>query len=74
MSEITTSLHKANSRSVSLRTTVPRSIASLLHLEEGDKLHWDIGFFPTEINFSNMQGVSSPPLLGIVVFVKGEKK
>ena len=71
-----TRVHKANSKSVSLRTTVPRRVAALLHLEEGDYLHWDIAFFPTGVNLSNIPGVymSSPvPLMGIVAFVQCHK-
>jgi antitoxin component of MazEF toxin-antitoxin module len=37
-----TILTKANSRSQSLRTTIPMSITRQLNLKEGDHLRWEI--------------------------------
>ena len=37
-----TTLHAATSKSKSLRTTVPVTIARQFQLEEGDELWWDL--------------------------------
>lgn len=38
----TTTLHATNSKSKSLRTTVPILVTRQFKLEEGDVLHWEI--------------------------------
>ena len=41
MGEITT-LVKATSKTLSLRTTVPKNIVNQFGLKEGDKLNWEL--------------------------------
>jgi len=41
-----TSLTRANVKSCSLRTTVPKGIANQFELKEGDSLYWEIRAHP----------------------------
>ena len=37
-----TKVHKANSKSVTLKSSIPKEIASILELESGDFISWNV--------------------------------
>ena len=42
MLKAVTKVHKANSRSITLKSSIPKEIANILELENGDFLSWNV--------------------------------
>lgn len=44
MTSMETTLTSASTKNTSLRTTVPAAVVKQLHLNEGDKIYWDVDY------------------------------
>lgn len=42
MFKYNTKVHKANSKSITLKSSIPKEIANILELEHGDDLTWNV--------------------------------